>query len=95
MEDPTARLRADGRERHRGALSELLAKGDFGAFHWEIDRRVTDGEWVAVEGTWRGIYNGRPFATRFTTWLRVRGDRIAHRIDYLDHATFRRHTSPR
>jgi ketosteroid isomerase-like protein len=94
IEDPTARLRAEGRERHRGLLNDLLAKEDFGPFHWEIDRRLTDGAWVAVEGTWRGIYRTRPFATRFTTWLRVRGDRIAHEIDYLDYAAFRRHTAP-
>lgn len=95
LEDPTAQLISDGRERHRGMLNELLAKREFGKLHWEIDRRVTDGEWVAVEGTWRGVYKGRPFGTRFTTWLRVHGDRIAHQIDYLDYATFRRHTSPR
>jgi ketosteroid isomerase-like protein len=95
FEDPTARLRTNGRERYRGELNDLLAKGDYGVIHWEIDRRLTDGEWVAVEGTLRGIFKGRPFATRFTTWLRVRGDKIAHHIDYLDYATFRRHTSPK
>lgn len=95
LEDPTAQLLSDGRERHREMLSDLLANGEFGKLHWEIDRRVTDGEWVVVEGTWRGVYKGRPFGTRFTTWLRVRGDRIAHQIDYLDYTTFRRQTSPR
>ncbi|HSA56435.1 MAG TPA: nuclear transport factor 2 family protein [Gemmatimonadaceae bacterium] len=95
LEDPTARARTEGRVRYRDALNGLLAKGDYRVFHWEIDRRLTDGEWVAVEGTWRGIFKGQPLAARFTTWLRVRGDRIAHHIDYLDYAPFRGITSSR
>jgi ketosteroid isomerase-like protein len=94
LEDPTARLTYDSRDKMHASLKDALATGTYGIFHWEIDRRITDGEWVAVEGSWRGVYNGRPFATRFTTWLQVRGDRIARQIDYLDYATFRRHTSP-
>lgn len=95
IEDPTARLHIDGRERFRTLLRDLLAKGDHGVLHWAIDRRLTDGEWVAMEGRWQGVYRGKPFVTRFTTWLRVRGDRIAHQIDYLDYTTFRLHTSSR
>ena len=94
LEDPTAPARADGREAFRATLNDLLAKGEYGVFHWEVDRRLTDGEWVVVNGTWRGIFKERPFATRFTTWLLVRGDRIARQIDYLDYPTFRRQTSP-
>ena len=94
LEDPTAGFRYDSREKMHASLRDALATGRFGEFHWEIDRRVTDGEWVAVEGSWRGVYAGRPFATRFTTWLQVRGDRIARQIDYLDYATFKRLTSP-
>ena len=60
----------------------------------EIDRRIAGGEWVAVEGSLRGVYKGHPFATRFATWLQVPGDRIARQIDYVDYATFRRMTSP-
>jgi ketosteroid isomerase-like protein len=94
LEDPTARLTYDSRERMHASLKDALATGRYGTFHWEIDRRITDGEWVALEGSWRGVYDSRPFATRFTTWLQVRGDRIARQIDYLDYATFRRLTSP-
>lgn len=94
LEDPTGRLAYDSRATVQAALREALAKGDFGAFHWEIDRRVTDGEWIAVEGSFRGLYKGRPFSTRFTTWLQVRGARIARQIDYLDYTTFRRQTAP-
>ena len=94
LEDPTARLTYDSRDKMHASLKDALATGNYGIFHWEIDRRITDGEWVAVEGSWRGVYNGRPFATRFTTWLQVRGDKIARQIDYLDYATFRRLTSP-
>jgi len=94
LEDPTGRLTYDSREKMHASLKDALATGNYGIFHWEIDRRLTDGEWVALEGSWRGVYNGRPFATRFTTWLQVRGDKIARQIDYLDYATFRRLTSP-
>jgi ketosteroid isomerase-like protein len=94
LEDLTGRLTCDSREEMHASLKDALATGNYGAFHWEIDRRITDGEWVALEGTWRGVYKDRPFATRFTTWLQVRGDRIARQIDYLDYATFRRLTSP-
>ena len=93
LEDPTGRLRFDSREKMHASLKDALATGDYGLFHWEIDRRITDGEWVALEGSWRGVYKGRPFATRFTTWLQLRGDKIARQIDYLDYATFRRLTS--
>lgn len=93
LEDPTGRLTYGSRKDRHASLKDALATGHYGVFHWEIDRRITDGEWVALEGSWRGVYRGRPFATRFTTWLQVRGDRIARQIDYLDYATFRRLTS--
>jgi ketosteroid isomerase-like protein len=94
LEDPTGRFTLTSRESIHALLKDALAKRDHGTFHWETDRRITDGEWVAHEGSWRGVYKGRPFATRFTTWLRVRGDQVARQIDYLDYATFRRLTSP-
>jgi len=94
LEDPTGRLTYDSREKMHASLKDALARGDLGTFHWEIDRRITDGEWVALEGSWRAVYKGRPVATRFTTWLQVRGDKIARQIDYLDYATLRRQTSP-
>ena len=49
---------------------------------------------MAQEGTWRGLFKGRPFAARFTTWLEVRADKVARPIDYIDQATFRRMTDP-
>lgn len=94
LEDPAGRLTHDSRQKLHAPLKDALATGDFGLFHWEIDRRVTDGEWVALEGSFRGVFKGSPFATRFTTWLQLRGDKIARLIDYLDYATFRRLTSP-
>jgi ketosteroid isomerase-like protein len=94
FEDPTSRLRYDSRDALHASLKEALASGNYGPIHWEIDRRITDGEWVAHEGSFRGVYRQRPFATRFTTWLQLRGDRIAHQIDYVDYATFRKQTSP-
>jgi ketosteroid isomerase-like protein len=93
LEDPTGRLRYESRRKLQASLKEALATGDLGLVHWEIDHAITDGEWVAVEGTWRGVYKRRPFAARFTTWLQVRGDKIARQIDYLDYPTFRRMTS--
>jgi ketosteroid isomerase-like protein len=93
LEDPTGRLTYHSREKMHASLKDALATGHHGLFHWEIDRRITDGQWVALEGSWRGVYKGRPFATRFTTWLQVRGDKIARQIDYVDYATFTRLTS--
>jgi ketosteroid isomerase-like protein len=93
LEDPTGQLDLDSLDKVRTILQEALAPGKFGTFHWEVSRTLTDGEWVAVEGSLRGLYNGRPFSTRFTTWLQVRGDKVARQIDYLDYATFRRMTS--
>jgi ketosteroid isomerase-like protein len=93
LEDPTAGMAVGGRERYRATLNGLLAAGGYGVFHWDIDRRLTHGEWIAVEGAFRGIFKGKPFATRFSTWLRIRGDRIAHQIDYVDYKTFRRQTA--
>ncbi len=94
LEDPTGRLSYSPRATTHAALREALATGNQGPIHWEIDRNITDGEWVALEGSLRGVYKGHPFATRFATWLQVRGDRIARQIDYVDYATFRRMTSP-
>ena len=94
LEDPTGRLKVDSREKLHALLKDALATGNYGLFHWDFDRSISDGEWVAVEGSWRGVYRSRPFSTRFTTWLQVRGDRVARQIDYLDYATFRRLTSP-
>jgi hypothetical protein len=94
LEDPTAGLRYTSRADLSAALTKVRAAGDFSTIHWEIDRRITDGSWVAVEGTFRGVYRQRPFAARFTTWLRLRGDRVAQQIDYVDYVTFRKMTSP-
>ncbi|MDF2771370.1 MAG: SnoaL-like polyketide cyclase [Geminicoccaceae bacterium] len=94
LEDPTGRLSYSPRAAMHAALRRALATGDQGPIHWEIDRRIAGGEWVAVEGSLRGVYKGHPFATRFATWLQVPGDRIARQIDYVDYATFRRMTSP-
>jgi ketosteroid isomerase-like protein len=93
LEDPTGRLLYDSRDKMAATLADALASTDYGPIHWEIDRRITDGEWVAVEGSFRGVYRKRPFATRFSTWLQVRSDKIARQIDYIDYATFRRLTS--
>ena len=93
LEDPTGRLTYESREKMHASLKDALASGHYGLFHWEIDHTITDGTWVALEGSWRGVYKGRPFATRFTTWLQVRGDKIARQIDYLDYATLKRLTS--
>ena|SRR5687768_13624356 len=94
FEDPTGRLKFDSREKMHASLTDALTAGDVKAIHWEVDRRITDGEWVALEGSVRGVFKGRPFGTRFTTWLQVRGDKVARQIDYVDYATFRRLTSP-
>jgi ketosteroid isomerase-like protein len=94
LEDPTAQLTADSREKMRVSLMNALATGDYGPSHWDIERTVADGDWAAVEGTWRGVFKGHPFAARFSTWLQVRGDRVARQIEYVDHVTFRRLTSP-
>ena len=93
LEDPTGRLNVDSRQKMQASLRDALATGFHGVCHWEIDRRITDGEWVAVEGSFRGVFKGLPFATRFTTWLKVRGGKIARQIDYIHYATFRRLTS--
>jgi ketosteroid isomerase-like protein len=94
LEDPTGQSTADSREKMRASLLDAFATGNYGPFHWDIERTVADGDWVAVEGSWRGVYKGHPFATRFSTWLQVRRDRVARQIDYLDYVTFRRLTSP-
>jgi ketosteroid isomerase-like protein len=94
LEDPTGRILYDSRARIQKVLNAALALREFGEFHWDIDRQVTDGEWVALEGSWRGLYKGRPFATRFATWLRLRDGKIARHIDFMDYPTFRRMTSP-
>jgi ketosteroid isomerase-like protein len=93
LEDPTGRLRYDSRDKMHATLKAAVATGDFTAIHWQIDRRLTDGEWVAAEGWFRGVFRNTPFATRFTMWLQVRGDRIGRQIDYIDYPTFRRLTS--
>lgn len=93
LEDPTARVTIGSREALRRALRDILDSRRYGAVHWQVDRRISNGEWVAVEGAFRGVHDGRPFGTRFTTWLQVRGDKIARQIDYVDYATFRRQTA--
>jgi hypothetical protein len=93
IEDPIAHIALGSRDAFRTALGKVLASGRYGGIHWQVDRRVTNGEWVAIEGSFRGTYDSRPFGTRFTTWLRVSGDRVVQQIDYLDYATFRRQTT--
>jgi ketosteroid isomerase-like protein len=92
LEDPTGRLLYDSRARMHAILKAAVAAGDFTGIHWDVNRRITDGEWVASEGFFRGVFRKVPFATRFTMWLQVRGGNVARQIDYIDYPTFRKLT---
>ena len=89
FEDPTARLSGIGHDRIRKPYVEAFT-GPLGPVHWTILRRVTSGEWTAVEGWVDGTQTGKPVRARFTTWLKIRDGKIVHQIDYLDYATIRR-----
>lgn len=91
LEDPTHDARFVGaRAEHRAAISASFLANRWGPdTRWELARVAIENDWAAVEGTFRGTLNGKPFAARFTTWLQVRGGRVVHQIDYLDYRVLR------
>ena len=92
FEDPTLGQSATGHDRIRKPYLDAFT-GPLGPVRWTIVRRLAGGDWMAVEGWVEGTQNGRPFRTRFTTWLKVQNGKIAHQIDYVDYATIRRLTA--
>src|SRR5688572_16838003 len=88
FEDPTAGVSATGHDRIRRPYVEAFT-GPLGPVRWTILSRVTRGDWTAVEGWVDGTRNGTPLRARFTTWLKLRGGKIVHQIDYVDYSAFR------
>jgi ketosteroid isomerase-like protein len=90
LEDPTAGSVAENRDQFHAAVRAAAQRESWEEFRWTILRRAQGGDWAVVEGTLTGRNNGKPFDTRFTTWLRVRGDRLIQQIDYADYRTLRK-----
>ena len=57
---------------------------------YEVEDVVADGDRVCAAYTLRTTANDRPIAVRGVMRFVVRGDRIAHRIDYWDSLVFQR-----
>jgi ketosteroid isomerase-like protein len=92
FEDPTLGVSGQGHEQIRTPYVQAFT-GPLGPVHWTVLRRATSGDWAVVEGWLDGTTTGKPFRTRFTTWLKIRDGRIVHQIDYLDYTPIRRLTS--
>lgn len=89
FEDPTAAVSGRGHDQIRKPYVEAFT-GPLGPVHWTVLRRVTGAEWTVVEGWVDGTQKGKPFRSRFTTWLKIQDGKIVHQIDYLDYAAITR-----
>ena len=89
FEDPTAGQAAIGRDTIRKVYVDAFTNA-LGPVRWRVLRRVASDEWVAVEGWLEGSQQGKPFRTRFSTWLKIRSGKIVHQVDYVDYASMRR-----
>lgn len=77
-----------GRAEYRRRLPAFLA--DFAGLRYEPEDVVVDGDRVVVTYRMTATHAGGPIDLRGAMWLRVDGDRVAHRIDYWDALTFLR-----
>jgi len=77
-----------GRDEYRRRLPAFL--GDFAGLRYEPEDVVVEGDRVVVTYRMTAAHAGGPIDLRGAMWLRVDGDRIAHRVDYWDALTFLR-----
>jgi ketosteroid isomerase-like protein len=75
---------AEYRKRLPGFLSSMPG------LRYEIEDVVADGDRVCAAYTLHATVNDRPVAVRGVMRFAVRGDRIAHRVDYWDSLVFQR-----
>jgi predicted ester cyclase len=75
---------AEYRQRLPGFLASMPG------LHYDIEDVVADGDRVCAAYTLRATVNDRPIAVRGVMRFVVRGDQIAHRIDYWDSLLFQR-----
>ena len=75
-----------GREEYRRRLPGF--RRDFAGIRYEPEDVVVDGDRVVVRYRMTATYDGKPVDLRGCMWLRIDGDRVAHRIDYWDALTF-------
>ncbi len=75
---------AEYRQRLPGFLASMPG------LKYEVEDLVAEGDRVCAAYTLRTTANDRPIAVRGVMRFVVRGDRIAHRIDYWDSLVFQR-----
>ena len=90
FEDPTAHMDGTSRDTVRKYFMAAFQNHDWGPVRFRIDRWVESENWAAVEGVLSGLRSGKPISARFSTWLRFKGDRIVHQIDYVDYGAMTR-----
>jgi steroid delta-isomerase-like uncharacterized protein len=95
FEDPTFRIRQQGREGIRKLATDMSA--GFSDISIEIHSMVSDGDMVATEETIAGVVTHadgkrRPIKVRGASFFRVRNGRIQKWTDYFDFQTFSEQT---
>jgi steroid delta-isomerase-like uncharacterized protein len=79
-----------GREEYRRRLPGFL--GAFAELHYEPERVIADGGWVAVAYRMTATRDGHPVDLRGVMVIEVVDNRITQRTDYWDSLTFLRQT---
>lgn len=84
--DPTFDLHYKSRQEIFDAMK--MAMPAYAGFNWRVDRRIEQGDAVAVQGFVSGKFRGRPFGMNFVTVFEFREGRIARHFDYMDAVDF-------
>ena len=75
-----------GRDAYRGRLPGFLAM--FSQLRFDVEEIVADGDRAVAAYTMHADFRGSPTTVRGVMRFVVRGDQIAHRVDYWDSLQF-------
>ena len=88
--DPTARLDFTSRDQLASAYTGIMQGRYGGNFTFEVNRTVTQGDTVVLEGLFSLTWNGQKAAINFTTWLEFKDSKISRQLDMFDYGRLQR-----
>ncbi|GAB4526513.1 MAG: hypothetical protein Tsb0010_09840 [Parvularculaceae bacterium] len=89
--DPTFEIRVSGRDGVRSLYVDIgTERTNYRDIVWNIDRVLIDGNDVAINGRWSGVFYQCPFDVEFVTLWRLEGGLIAEQRDFFAASTFDR-----
>lgn len=88
--DPTAQLDFTSRKQLTSAYTDIMQGRYGGNFMFDVNRTVTQGDTVVLEGLFSLTWNGQKATINFTTWLDFKDGKIVRQLDMFDYNNLQR-----